>query len=455
MKQIVPWLKAHWPIPALTLVALAALPTAMFFAGKMQDEFHTDYQKKITEAATSVAPSAAVISYGVPDMSGSGQVLEKKAPANEQMIAAYKKILEDMQAKVGVVSEKGLNFNKGNHLPLVDGFFPNASADTGRGFIKTYIDFHRKIIADMKGGDPAKAEDIVKQLNERRDSEVARIKAELGRDLNPEEQSKLVEELTQMRISAIRKRASEIMVYADPSVFDGVPTAVPEKAPSPGEAWEKQERAWVHQDICRAIFTANGGAAATGGVGSSVVKRVLKVSVTAVQLDTPATYEPGEEKAPLNFTESLTGRTSGPGSRNKWYDVRKATLEIVVSSRNLPKFLNALAATNFMTVLDLDITRVEPLTDMREGYDYGDENVVKATMKIETVWLREWRKPLMPPDAQKALAMVEGVDAGGGGASAPAAAPSRPARPPAGGRPPAPVPGPGGRGGRDGRDGGG
>lgn len=446
MKQIVPWLKAHWPIPTLTLVALAALPTAMYFAGKMQDEFHADYQKKITEAANSVSASGAVINYGVPDMGGSGMALEKKAPANEQLIGAYKKILEDMQAKVGVVSEKGLTFNKGDHKPLVDGFFPGASPDSGRGFIKQYMDFHRQIIAEMKGGDPARAEDIAKQLSEHRDSFVARIRAELGRDLTVEEQTKLVDELTQMRIGAVRKRAAEIQVYADPSVFEGVPTSVPEKAPSASEAWDKQERAWVHQDLCRAIFAANGGAGATGGVPSSVVKRLLRVAVASAQLDQAAAFEPGEEKVPLNFGVSLTGRTSGAGTKNKWYDVRTATVEAIVSSQNLPKFLNALAATNFMTVLDFDVSKVEPLADMRDGYDYGDENVVKVTMKVETVWLREWRKPLMPSDVQKALGMVEGVEGAGGGAggggSPPPPPPNRPRPNPAGGRP-----GPGGRGG--------
>ncbi|HMN41377.1 MAG TPA: hypothetical protein PKE29_11075 [Phycisphaerales bacterium] len=441
MKQIVPWLKAHWPIPALTLIALAALPTAMYFAGKMQDEFHADYQKKVTEAAASVSASAAVINYGVPDMRGDGMVLERKAPANEQLIGAYKRILEDMQAKVGVVSEKGLNFNKGDHVPLMEGFFPGASPDWGRAFVKKYMDFHQKLVADMRGGDPARPEEIAQHLADYRDAAVARIRAELGRDPNPEEQAKLAEELTQMRIGAVRKRAGEIQVYADPSVFDGVPVSVPEKAPSATEAWDKQERAWVHQDICRAIFAANGGATATGGVGSSVVKRLLRVSVAPVQLDAAAVFDPGEEKAPLNFGVSLTGRTSGPSSKNKWYDVRPTIVEVIVSSRNLPRFLNALAATNFMTVLDLDLARIEPLADMKEGYDYGDEHVVRATMKIETVWLREWRKPFMPIDVQRALGMVDGVDAGHAG-DAPAPAPRRPPPNPPGGRP-----GPGGRGG--------
>jgi hypothetical protein len=442
VKQLVPWLKAHWPIPALTLVALAALPTAMYFAGKMQDDLHASFQKRVSDAATSVLPNSTNVKYGIPAMDGSGNVLEMSAPANEQMIAAYKKILEDMQAKVGIVSEKGLAFNQGDHKALVDGYFPNASPDGGRGFIKQYIDFHKKLVTDMRGGEPPKADDVAKALTDHRDAFVAKIRAERGTEPNAEDQATLAGELLQMRVGAIRKRAAQIGVYADPGVFDGVPVAVPEKAPTAGEAWDKQERAWVHQDLCRAILLANGGSGATGGVSGSVVKRLLRVNVAPPMWDVAGAsaqaYEPGEEKAPLDFGVSLTGRHSGAGSKNKWYDVRTATIDVIVSSKNLPKFLNALAATNFMTVLDLDISQIEPIADLREGFDYGDENVVKATMKLETVWLREWRKAVMPSDVQKALAMVEGVEAGAGGGASPMPAP-------AGGRGlPA---GPGGRGG--------
>ncbi|HVU64371.1 MAG TPA: hypothetical protein VHC70_10365 [Phycisphaerales bacterium] len=450
MNKVLPWLKAHWPIPALSVVAIAALPTAMYFASQMHDKFKASYQTSLTNDYNSVTSGAAQIKYGFPAWDGNGNVLEKTAPANEEMIKSYKTILEDLHSKVGVVSDKGIAFNKGEHKPIMDGVFPapadpNSAQNLGRVFVSKYIDFHRQLLASMRAGEPPKADDIAAQLNEHSNSEIARIKAERGTDPNADDLARLGKELLAMRLSAVRRRASEIGVYADPGVFEGLPTSVPERAPTPGQEWDMQERAWIDQDICHAIALANG---ATTPVTQSVVKRVLKVAIRPPTWDpgnpSPATYDAGEDKVTLNFSVSLTGRTSGPNSHNKWYDVRPVTLELIVSSQNLPKFLDALAATNFMTVLDLDISGADPLADLRAGYDYGDEHVVKVTMLVETVWLREWRKPQMPDEVQKALAMVEGVDAGTmGSAPAPAAPVARP--PNAGGNRP---------GGRRPRDGG-
>ena len=172
---------------------------------------------------------------------------------------------------------------------------------------------------------------------------------------------------------------------------------------------------------------------------------------TGEQNPSPSPFEAGEDKPPLDFGASITGRVSGPGRRNRWYDVRTVAIEIVASSARMPQFINALSATNFVAVLDLDLAKVEPLADLREGFDYGDEYVVKASILIETVWLRDWRKQPMPAPVQAALGMLEGVDAGASAASAPAAAAPAPPprnRPPAGGKPPA-APG-GGRGPRGG-----
>ena len=79
----------------------------------------------------------------------------------------------------------------------------------------------------------------------------------------------------------------------------------------------------------------------------------------------------------------------------------------------------------------MDLTRVEPLVDLREGYDYGDDHVVKASFTLETIWLREWRKAAMPPKVQQALGMDDKVEGGAAAAAAPAA--PRAPRPPAAG----------------------
>ena len=457
MKNLVPWLKSHWIIPVLTLVALAALPTAWYFAEDMHATDLAAFQQRVNTDNDSVdQKKSATQTVYIPSVDGTGHQLEKTAVVNEALIKRYGEIWTEVQSKIGGVSEKGIAFNKGDHKLLIDGLFPaptdRITADNkGREFIERDMQFHKMLLADMKSGEPAKPEDIAKTLADRQQAEEQRVKAELGRDLDANERAKLTEELVGLRLAALRKRAAEISVYADMSIFEGVPTSIPEKAPTVAQCWDMQEKAWIDQDICKAVALAN--AKASAGVPDSVIKRISKISIrppvysVGEQNPSPMPFEAGEDKPPLDFSASITGRVSGPGRRNRWYDVRTVAIEIVASSARMPQFINALSATNFVTVLDLDLAKVEPLADLREGFDYGDEYVVKASIVLETVWLRDWRKQPMPAVVQAALGMSESVE---GAAAAPAAAaPAAPprTRPPAAGKPAAaPAGGRGGRG---------
>lgn len=442
-KAILAWLKKHWLIVVLGVVALAALPTAWFFAQSMNTTVVDEFGKKVTTEFNSVAGPTAKVNYGVPSVSG-GKTLERSDYLNQAMIDRYAEIWAIVQGKTGEVSEKGLKFNQNDHRLLIDGLFPKPAEEgqafltlKAREFTRAFIDFHPRILAEARAGMPPTVESVVQQLSDYQQSVLDRIKAESGREPDAKEMETLSKELQDMRIARYRARANELGVYADVSVFDGVPTAVPDVAPSLARCWDWQERAWMHHDIVRAVARANGSA----GIPEGIVKRLIKISADKTAWDAgdrgtpaPQAFDPGEDKAPTDFSRSVTGRVSGPGSKNKWFDVRTITLEIVVSSQRLPAFIDALAATNFITVLDLDLNKADVHADLREGFFYGDEHVVKATMKLEFVMLRAWRAADMPDDVKVGLGMVDGVE----GAAAPAAAPAPPAarpRPPAGGAP--------------------
>ena len=216
-------------------------------------------------------------------------------------------------------------------------------------------------------------------------------------------------------------------------VFEGVPTAPPTVKPSAAQCWDWQERYWIHQDICAAISEANKSASGQG-VPGAVVKRIVRISARPSAFmgaeghaGSVMPTEAGTDKAPLDYARSITGRYSGPGTNNKWFDVRNARVEVIVSSRRLPELFDALARTNFMSVLDMDLFRVDPIEELKSGYFYsGDDPVVRAVLEVETVWLREWRKDLMPLDVRKALGLVEGIVADvpdAGAAPAPRRAP--------------------------------
>ena len=63
-------------------------------------------------------------------------------------------------------------------------------------------------------------------------------------------------------------------------------------------------------------------------------------------------------EAPINHAVSVTGRTS-----NSVYDVREVLCTLVVATSGLPAVMDALAAENFMAVLDV---RVRPAAAVAE-----------------------------------------------------------------------------------------
>src|SRR5207248_669255 len=137
---------------------------------------------------------------------------------------------------------------------------------------------------------------------------------------------------------------------------------------------------WMVSDLLRAIDAANTDAAGKRTtLDKSVVKRVERLELL------PATG-PTEP--------SITGRHSG--GDNKLYDVRQGRLTLIVASSGLPALINAISRTNFMTVIGLDFAEIDPWADLDRGYYYGSDHVVRAVVKVETVWLRSWTEAMMP-----------------------------------------------------------
>ena len=458
MKNLLPWLKANWVIVLLTVLSLAVIPTAWYFADQMRAGIREDLQKKVKADVQEITNSK--VQYHLTTVVGD-KMLEKTQEPTKAYTEWYKTEWEKIRSKTGTVSDAALAFNKADHTILVQDLFPDPKEFIAeaklREFAAAYIRAHPALLASINAGEPQEPTIIGAILNDFQIAEFERIRNQTGKDPTEEEKVALNASLRDMRIREYQRRAAEISVYAGPYVFIGVPTAPPTTKPSAAQCWDWQERYWIHQDICRAIADANKDASGTG-VPGAVIKRIIKISPAAPaylgsegQVAGAAPTEAGTDKAPSDFSRSITGRYSGPGSNNKWYDVRKVTVEVIVSSRRLPEFFDALARTNFMTVLDMDLFRVDPIEELKNGYFYGAEDpVVRAVLEIESVWLREWRKEFLPLDVQKALGLVEGIAAEDPNAGAPAPAPA-PRRAPPGGAEDGDVrPGRGRRGGDDG-----
>jgi hypothetical protein len=114
----------------------------------------------------------------------------------------------------------------------------------------------------------------------------------------------------------------------------------------------------------------------------------------------PGTTTNTGARLPNGFRMSPTGRRS-----NNIYDVVHAQLSLIVDYKQIVNVFEAFGKTNFMTVLKADITDIDEYKAMHDGYLYGDSDCVQLDMIIETLWLRDWTKRLMPQAIRERLSI--------------------------------------------------
>ena len=292
------------------------------------------------------------------------------------------------------------------------------------------------LLAASKAGAAADPVQVAEALREMSAREMEKVTAG-KRPLTAEEQTALDKQLAERRLAEYQTAAKGISVYATiESMPDGKEgSSIPRGKIDPDKIepisfFLYQWDYWTIQDIFAAVRLANTEGGKLTDVERSIVKRIESIQIAdpkglfgtpeaAAPVDvtaptaTPVPTAPG--MVPLDPTVSITGREMSPA--NPMYDVRRVTLTVVVSSSRLTEFLDAITRTNFMSVTDMDLASVDVWEDLKLGYYYGQENVVRATVQIETIWLRSWMGKYMPPEI---LAILTG---GGAAGTDPAAAP--------------------------------
>lgn len=418
MKNATAWLKSNWLIVVLGVVALAALPTAMFFSMSQSSKFEQDTGKKLSDDHQAL--NANKNAYYVADVTGT-RLMELNTEINPRLNELYRAKYEELSGKAAAAAKAGEEFNKSDHTLLVEGLFPApdelVKATKKSEFLRAFAGpFHQELLRRMNAGMPPSVVELNGMLEQHVASHMERLQNERGNtEMNDQEKLLLQSELFAIRLSRYKARATEITTYADAGVFDKVST-VDVTAPIPmHEAWDLQERAWLHADLVKAVARANGladagSSAAKPGVPDAVIKRLIRVAPEPAVYagGGAAAFDQGTDKAPVNYNRSLTGRVSGPGMQNRWYDVRNVTVECIASSKRLPEFIDALGGTNFVTVLEMDLASVDVFEELKSGFYYGDEHVVRVMLKLESVMLRSWREADMPVEVKRALGMVEG-----------------------------------------------
>jgi len=389
----------------LSIIALAigliALVAGWIISSGMAKQQIEDVREDALRAAREV--NAQQVDYELPALRPGAEPwsLPRVTP-NARLTDAVGERRRALASQSEQVREAAIEHNRSGKGTLVEGLFPAPEDEQAERIslsaqmVEAWPKAHEDLLEEVNAGGPIEPERLTSRLTTQRQQMVERILgSRANQELSEDEQREIAEELTAMRLGLLKSHADGLTVYAE----DGRVTSDRYQT----LFWDWQHALWVHTDIMHAVRRANAG---SPGVSAAPIKRIFSISLSPSYNET---VTPGDLSQPIpeDYSQSFTGRVGG----NALYDIRHATVEAVIDVSRLDEIENAFAATNFMTLVDLDYIEFNPDVDLRAGYFYGDQSLVRAQLRIETVWLRSWIEPLLPPRVREAMGLpVEDTD---------------------------------------------
>lgn len=286
-----------------------------------------------------------------------------------------------------------------------------------------YPNPYEQLLTDMHAGPAADPVSVLEAVNSLRQRE---IQQKTGRQLTPEEQAALGKQMSEQRIAEYLGHAGSVSVFATMDSFpkNAAQQSIPrDKIPpdrlKPVELFLYQWDYWVLQDIAAVVRFANTAPDGTHlPIPSSLIKRVESISLFTPEVLSPrmddsgslvSSAEPVPSETPgllpRDLQASFTGHNSGKW--NQLYDTRKFEITMVVASSRVQDVINDFARVNFMTVTAMEISEVDVWADIRDGYAYGSDHVVRVKFTVDSLWLRSWLKDFMPPGVKAAYGVAE------------------------------------------------
>jgi hypothetical protein len=457
VKPVLNWIKANLVIVILTVLILLMLPGAWFASTWWDGKIRTAQEKEASDAFKKV--QNLTVNYTLPTLDASAQPVSHKEVPNLNLIAWFKEKRDELTKQATAVVQKAEQFNQGigpdaqsvgrtEHKPLVEGLFPSGDRSKVDEMEDALLgksgkpNPYRDLLRWVRAGEPANAADLRQSLGDYYASEVEKVTAG-KRELTPEEKERLTKQLMERRLGEYQARAATMSVYAsmdalpnDPKEGRFVPQGdrIDQEYLNLHDLFMFQWDYWALRDVFAAVRLANTTDGRPVNVDKAAVKRIESITIDlptampdlserAARGGEPPAADPNAAAAAAapgglaarDYNRSITGRQAP----NAVYDTRVVTLVAIVSSARLADFLSAIERTNFMTVSDVDLTEVKVWDDLSRGYFYGSEHVVRATIQIETVWLRSWMTKYMPKDTKSRLQIPEPAPTEGEGATPP------------------------------------
>ncbi len=443
MKKVLDWVKGHIVIVISCVVIVVVLPVAYVISSGMLRSFQEEQQNTISQAQRRLA--GLEVSYTLPAAGPGVEAVTVQALPNERRTAWFREALRERMADVAAVTEQGIEFNRKGYEPLVGGLFPAPASDVdrqvrpydllrllvGSGGADGRPSLYITMLEEARAGMPPAPERVAEALRRERSEFLADIEREGGGgQLTVEDRRRLEQRLRDARIARYAQTARRLSFYAEPDLLlraaraAGLPSSASmQTPPRPAVLFGYQFDFWVLSEITAAITRIN--TSETGrrlSIDESPIKRIVSIQLEPLPVNQPqrerggfGLEEPGEttgvqlqevngvvQRDP-DATNTLTGRASNPR-----YDIRPVTISMVVDSSRIPEIIEGFRRRNFMAVSDLQLSSVDVWEDLNQGFYYGPGHVIRATMTIETAWLRAWTRGLMPSDFKRLMGIQDG-----------------------------------------------
>jgi hypothetical protein len=415
-------------------VVLIAAPVAAYIvADGMNGTLASDAAARAGKLNDLKAIGSAEVSLSLP---GQEPFSQQNVVINQKVIDQYKQRLDSVSKQSVATRELAVKHNRKDREPFVG--MRLAKGDPAlKELPLTVFDRLQKeyagLLASVGAGTPYPEADMVTELSRRRSQIVdAEFGAKTESELTPEERSSLGTKLADERLARYCEHARQCSFYADAASI-GAPDASRRTTKlKPIDLFLMQWNYWVAEDVLGALKAANG----EKDVLQGPVKRVLSLSST---LQAPAAAAPADGAAagdgaepppppvddgsgavpgadavaaaptgePINpdaalpaadYSKSFTGRTT-----NQLFDIITCEVRLIVQTSAIPQVIDELAKRNFITVTDVKLRPVDSFAAAEEGYIYGAAPVSAVSLKLETIWLREWTGPFMPDDLRSRL----------------------------------------------------
>ncbi len=460
MSKIIGFIKANLVVVISIVMILAFLPTGYIFAKKWNAKVYEKASAAYNKEKRALT-SAGKITYALPAvLEGEEDLSETRAP-NHAVTKFYQTHKTQREEQVQEVVDRGTAFNRGDHVELVPGILPRAADDRtlkrlGREMAEAIVgtnassSVYQRKLQRLNAGSPPDPESLQVTLEDFKTREQQRYEnASADGKMTAIQTEQLNKDLIARRLGEYIGRAKSLTFYCTPEAFVDRPqltsgrssvgqsrgggakssySTIPAVVPSLStidEAmifnwlWDY----WIISDVLEAAALANQDPISGAmSIPEAPVKRIESIRISKIELDDASAQNPDDDSysgsrnrrsarddddaSPSTFTQRIGGE---PDSA---YDIRMIELVVIASSQDLPRFIDAIGKTNYMTVTDLDLEEVDVWDDLGQGYYYGDKHVVRATIAIESVWLRSWLKPIMPDRIKTAMGIPldDGLD---------------------------------------------